>query len=67
MPITDGQGFVISWTKHGGLSAVAFKDWRRRLALGKNDERPLILDMLAHNISPHPASDPETMNSALRP
>lgn len=64
---TDGKGYDIGWTPHGGMTAMAFKEWRKKLALGDGDERPLILDMLAHGVMPDQASNAETINAALKP
>jgi hypothetical protein len=64
---TEGKGYFIAWTTHGGLTAMAFREFHKKLELGENDERPVILDMLAHHQSPNPASNSEFMNSTLKP
>lgn len=64
---TDGKGYLIGWTPHGGMTAMAMKEWREKLALGDGDERPLILDLLAHGLMPHPASNATTINAAFIP
>jgi len=63
---TDGKGYNIAWTPHGGMTAMAMKEWRKKLALGDGDERPLILDMVAHGLMPHPTSNATTINAAFK-
>jgi hypothetical protein len=63
---TDGKGYDIGWSPHGGMTAMALKEWRKKLDLGGGDGRPLILDIFAHGLSPDPASEPATVMAALQ-
>ena len=60
------RGIEIGWTPHGAMAAIGFKTLALQLKLIEADERPLLLDALAHGHTADPSRRADTLNAALQ-